>query len=448
MRQLFVLAAAVIVAIPITLAAPVAANAATITVTTFSDLQTAFTADNSDVVLGADIVAALGQTLDTPSGTPITLDLAGHSLSITSPPAGEAAVRVGAGTSLIINDSVGGGTLTATGADDGAGIGGDLNMAGGNVTINGGTIKATGGIRAAGIGGGNAGIGGGNGGTTTINGGTTTATGGDDGAGIGGGLVGNGGTTTINGGTTTATGGDNGAGIGSGELGNNGGTTTINGGTTTATGGIHAAGIGGGNDGGTDGGGAAVTITGGSISATGGGSGAGIGNGYGGLGGSTDIHGSPTGGSDTTGGSSTDGAGGAAPTFTNTVTPGVSYTATSTDASAGSTVILFHYLVTIDPGNGSAAATQTVDYGATATAPTVTRDGYAFVRWESGGTTFSFSTPITGPTTVDAIWQVMLATTGVDPTLPLGVALLLLLLGGAALVASARRRTAQHPHLR
>ncbi|MDO4280287.1 MAG: S-layer homology domain-containing protein [Peptococcaceae bacterium] len=64
----------------------------------------------------------------------------------------------------------------------------------------------------------NAGIGGNSGdaGKITINGGAVTATGGEDGAGIGGGYHGGGGTVIINGGFVTATGGKDGAGIGSG----------------------------------------------------------------------------------------------------------------------------------------------------------------------------------------------------------------------------------------
>jgi hypothetical protein len=127
-------------------------------------------------------------------------------------------------------------TLTSTGGNNGAGIGGGRDGAGGTVTISGGTVTATGGSSGAGIGGA-----GGAGGTITINGGTVTATGGSDGAGIGGA----GGTVTISGGTVTATGGSAGAGIGGGYWGD-GGTVTISGGTVTATGGFRGAGIGGG----------------------------------------------------------------------------------------------------------------------------------------------------------------------------------------------------------
>lgn len=140
--------------------------------------------------------------------------------------------------------------------------------------------------------------------------GTLTATGGQWAAGIGGGYGsgGSGGTVTINGGTVTATGGNFGAGIGGGgssSNGNNGGTVTINGGTVIATGGIYAAGIGGGAGGidsgwYTGGSGANVTINGGTVIATSKktvmntyapGIGGGIGNTTGGAGGSLTVTG-------------------------------------------------------------------------------------------------------------------------------------------------------------
>ena len=211
------------------------------------------------------------------------------------------------------------GTLTVTGGDEAAGIGGGVFGSGGNITINGGNVTATGGENAAGIGGGQggsggnitinggnvtatsvtplgAGIGGGSGagsdasgGNITINGGNVTATSEAFAAGIGGGQESSGGNITINGGTVTATGGPEGAGIGSGSHGSYD-TITINGGSVTATGGELAAGIGGGYE---DSGGN-ITISGGSVTATGGNHGAGIGDGSGGSGGSfatgTDGH--------------------------------------------------------------------------------------------------------------------------------------------------------------
>ena len=156
------------------------------------------------------------------------------------------------------------GSLTATGGDSGAGIGGGQDGNGKNITIKGGTVTATGGKWGAGIGGGK----GSSGENITINGGTVTATGGYDGAGIGGGSgvyrggdAGSGKNITINGGSVTATGGyGGGAGIGGGgaaasdiELwgsnGGNGEDITINGGTVNAAGAYGGAGIGGGVNG-------------------------------------------------------------------------------------------------------------------------------------------------------------------------------------------------------
>ena len=175
------------------------------------------------------------------------------------------------------------GTLTATGGQDAAGIGGGKGGSGGTITIHGGNVTATGGDFAAGIGGGGWK---GSGGTITIHGGKVTATGGSYAAGIGGGYSGSGGTVTIHGGSVTATGGGSGAGIGSGKDGS-GGTITIHGGNVTATGGHDAAGIGGGYfaSGGT------ITIHGGNVTASGGIGAAGIGGGYHGSGGTITIHG-------------------------------------------------------------------------------------------------------------------------------------------------------------
>ena len=202
---------------------------------------------------------------------------------------------------LIINSDTNG-SLTATGGEWGAGIGGgNEKCSGNNITINSGTIIAAGGLHGAGIGGGSegsgsnitinggtitttaiyigAGIGGGwrgSGNNITINGGTITATGNSNGAGIGGGPGGSGNTITINGGIVTATGGELGAGIGGGNTAS-GSNITISGGIVTATGGYYAAGIGGGGS--TGGSGSNITISGGTVTATGKDGGAGIGGG-------------------------------------------------------------------------------------------------------------------------------------------------------------------------
>ena len=176
------------------------------------------------------------------------------------------------------NITITGGTVNAT-SNDGAGIGGGLLGSGENITITGGTVNATG-TDGAGIGGGNGGVGK----NITITGGTVTAAGGFGNAGIGGGNGSDGENITITGGSVTATGGEFAAGIG-GSNGGSGNNITITGGTVTATGGEGGAGIGGGAEGG---GGNNITIKGGTVTATGGGnrgnSGAGIGGGSSGSG--------------------------------------------------------------------------------------------------------------------------------------------------------------------
>ena len=207
---------------------------------------------------------ALGQNAN------VSLLLAGANALASG--SGRAGIEVPAGRTLSITNAPGDetGSLTATGGDGGAGIGGDNGVNGGTITISGGTVAATGGECAAGIGGGNSG----SGGTVTIHGGTVEATGGQYGTGIGGGDYGHGGTVTINGGSVTAVGDSYCAGIGGGDNGV-GGTVTINGGSVTATSDNYGAGIGGGNNGA----GGAVTINGGTVFAQGGTGGADIGPG-------------------------------------------------------------------------------------------------------------------------------------------------------------------------
>ena len=182
--------------------------------------------------------------------------------------------KTSTGTLTLKDDSKEAGSLTATGGNNAAGIGGGFQGNGENITITGGTVIATGGFSAAGIGGGREG----KGENITITGGTVNATS-NDGAGIGGGLLGSGENIAITGGTVNATGTD-GAGIGGGN-GGVGKNITITGGTVTAAGGEFAAGIGGSNGGS----GNNITITGGTVTATGGEGGAGIGGGAEGGGG-------------------------------------------------------------------------------------------------------------------------------------------------------------------
>ena len=206
--------------------------------------------------------------------------------------------KTSTGTLTLKDDSKEAGSLTATGGNNAAGIGGGFQGKGENITITGGTVTATGGFSAAGIGGGREG----KGENITITGGTVNATS-NDGAGIGGGLLGSGENITITGGTVNATGTD-GAGIGGGN-GGVGKNITITGGTVTAAGGFGNAGIGGGN--GSDG--ENITITGGSVTATGGEFAAGIGGSNGGSGNNITI----TGGTVTaTGGEGGAGIGGGA----------------------------------------------------------------------------------------------------------------------------------------
>ena len=120
------------------------------------------------------------------------------------------------GHTLIIKGT---GSLTASSNGGGAGIGGGWGAIDcGNIEIQGGTITATGGYNAAGIGSGSCG----NCGNISISGGNVTANGGEYAAGIGSGAGDNESSTDkcgdilISGGTVTATGGENAAGIGSG----------------------------------------------------------------------------------------------------------------------------------------------------------------------------------------------------------------------------------------
>lgn len=81
-------------------------------------------------------------------------------------------------------------------------------------------------------------------GTIVIEGGTITATGGENAAGIGCGNGSDCDGVTIKGGTVTATGGETAAGIGSAQTESSCGDILISGGTVTATGGVYAAGVG------------------------------------------------------------------------------------------------------------------------------------------------------------------------------------------------------------
>ncbi|WP_313405526.1 InlB B-repeat-containing protein [Aeromicrobium sp.] len=180
----------------------------------------------------------------------LTLDLNGHNLTVGS-------VTIAPGNTLTVDDGRTGGTLVARGGQAG------IRTTDATLVIDGGTITATGSNFAAGIGG----VSGEAGGTVTINGGTVTATGSNNAAGIGGGHLGGTGTVTISGGTVTARAtGVSGAGIGSGWRGGIG-SVHITGGSVTATGATAAPGIGSGGDAGLK---TSVEITGGTVVAHGG----------------------------------------------------------------------------------------------------------------------------------------------------------------------------------
>ena len=188
--------------------------------------------------------------------------------------------KKGDGT-LTITDENKDGSLTATGGDFGAGIGGARYESVSNIAIEGGKVEATGGLEGAGIGGGQAG----SGNNITISDGKVEASSVSGGAGIGGGQGGGGSNIAIKGGKVEATGGYSGAGIGGGE-GGWGSNITISDGEVTATGAGAGAGIGGGYAGSGEG----ITIEGGEVTAQGDTGGAGIGCGGSGSGtGTADV---------------------------------------------------------------------------------------------------------------------------------------------------------------
>ena len=183
---------------------------------------------------------------------------------------------------LTITDENKDGSLTATGGNYGAGIGGGYEGSGKGITIEGGKVKAIGGTHGAGIGGGF----GGSGSNIAIEGGKVEASSVGGGAGIGGGSLGSGSNIAVSGGEVTAQGGVGGAGIGGGQ-GGSGSKITISDGKVTATGAGAGAGIGGGYAGSGEG----ITIEGGEVTAQGDAGGAGIGGGISGTGSDVTISG-------------------------------------------------------------------------------------------------------------------------------------------------------------
>lgn len=246
-----------------------------------------------------------------------------------------AGLQVPTGAAVTIRASKSYWSLTATGGEYGAGIGGGNGKPAGNITVESGTVTANGGRNAAGIGGGSNAAGTGTGETIRISGGTVTAKGGYGGAGIGGGCcyadsyvyrhghgTGENGSINIEGSAVViATGSGGAAGIGGGNYdsyggyssyatgtGKNGSILITGQATVTATGGVHSvysstmknytyycgAGVGGGYGGSGTGEGGSITISGqATVTATGGtsnggSSGTGIGGGSSGNGTGTD----------------------------------------------------------------------------------------------------------------------------------------------------------------
>lgn len=139
--------------------------------------------------------------------------------------------------------SIEGGTVTAIGGYFSAGIGGGHGGSGSAISIEGGTVTAIGGDSSAGIGGGRDG----DGSNISIESGTVVATGNGSGAGIGGGVYGNASNISIKGGTVVATGKGSGAGIGAGGVATLNG-IVISGGSVKASGGNYGPAIGSGGN--------------------------------------------------------------------------------------------------------------------------------------------------------------------------------------------------------
>lgn len=474
MRRIRNLTFATLMAIGV-IAVPVAAHATTCagtSVTSWAQLQSALPVSGSATVcIGQTISFTTPSTatnnLSVAAGTSLTLDLAGHSLSIDASVSNfVAAIHVPATASITITDSVGGGSLTVLAGAESAGIGGNPGESAGTITITGGTINATGGINdptpTPYVGG--AAIGSGawdnvsafpSGGHISISGGVVTATGGTDSAGIGGGYVGSGGTIQISGGTVTATGSD-GAGIGSGY---DGATfdVTITGGTINASGGSgFGSGIGAGSLGraGTVNisGGANVTAIPGALQTAH----EGIGPTHGGSPSTVTVGQS----SITTLGSMITLA--AAPTLPNATfagwvvsplnslqAPATTYTfgssSSTVNVSPGTTATVTY---SANGGSGTTPSSTTYTTFGTpitvANGSTLTRTGYEFTGWntsaDGSGTSLasgSTQTP-SANVTLYAQWKSVLATTGTSPIGPLSLALLLITVG---LLSLLRRRT-------
>ena len=244
---------------------------------------------NIDTSKTTSVIGRGQAALRTEGDGDVNIELDGDNYLKSSFASHAAGLNKGNSGTLTINDEDNNGELEAVGGYYSAGIGGGYHSSASDITITGGTITARGSNNGAGIGGGASDINGPycNGSNITISGGDVTAIGSVYASGIGGGSIGSGSDITISGGKVTAKGGDQGgAGIGGGFWAS-GSDITISGGEVEATGGGLAAGIGGGNGGnGTD-----IEISGGKVTAKGGMSGAGIGGGCRGTGSSITISG-------------------------------------------------------------------------------------------------------------------------------------------------------------
>lgn len=212
------------------------------------------TANDGDIIYQRANTSATDKTITIPDGATVTL--AGVNISATGSAgiicSGNATINL-EGTNIVTTSAEnypavqvgptdktltiqGSGSLTATGADEGAGIGGGDSFNCGNITINGGTITATGGRYTAGIGSGyglvTSGELEGSCGTITINAGTIVATGGFNGAGIGSGYLSKYGSIVISDGISSITatpGSEAQAPIGKGKNDQGSGTVTVDG---------------------------------------------------------------------------------------------------------------------------------------------------------------------------------------------------------------------------
>src|SRR5690554_1492955 len=187
------------------------AQAATTEVDTWEELSAAFAA-GGHITVGADIA---GGGITAPQTQHVTLDLAGHDVTLTGAPA----VQIEGNANVTLQDSDGTGSLTAVGTDVTAAAigtvagGSSSGVTAGTLTIAGATVAAQMNIatnalvpqEGATVGGGDRvdGL------TLTVQAGSLTAASNDrsHAAAIGGGNQGNSGRITINGGVVTATAG-------------------------------------------------------------------------------------------------------------------------------------------------------------------------------------------------------------------------------------------------